>query len=156
LKSEEGNNLLLCHLKYHLTGTDTLMFKKSYLTLIGGFDPIDSGDEYYLMMKAILKGGKLSYLPKCDVKAYVHTGDGGLSSGTRKIVGENKLYEYKQQFFSKLRIKDRSYIKMRHFAVLAFAYLRMKNLFGFFLNGIRGFLASPIGCIKSIVGRKAL
>ena len=41
------------HLKYHLTGTDTMMFRREYLLAIGGFEPIDVGDEFYLMQKAI-------------------------------------------------------------------------------------------------------
>ena len=155
LNTAEGENLLLCHLKYHLTGTDTLMFKKEYLLKIGGFDPIDSGDEYYLMMKAIRNGGTLCHLPRCDVKAYVHTGEGGLSSGAGKIKGENKLYEFKKTFFSALESKDRSYVKMRHYAVLAFAYLRMKKPVGFLWNGVLGFLSSPTGCIKLLKSRRA-
>ena len=38
--------LLKNHLMHHITGTDTLMFKKSYLEKIGGFPPIDVGDEF--------------------------------------------------------------------------------------------------------------
>lgn len=156
LLTKEANNLLVCHLKYHLTGTDTLMFRKDYLETIGGFDPIDSGDEYYLMMKAVRSGGYLCYLPRCDVKAYVHTGECGLSSGEGKIKGEEKLFEYKKEFFSELSKKDQSYIKMRHYAVLAFAYLRMRKPASFLMNGIKGFFASPIDCLKIIVGRKML
>lgn len=44
------------HLLYHMTGTDTLMFKGEYLRRIGGFPTIDVGDEFYLMEQAILSG----------------------------------------------------------------------------------------------------
>jgi hypothetical protein len=37
------------------------------------------------MQRAISGGGKFGYLPGCGVKAYVHTGEGGLSSGDGKI-----------------------------------------------------------------------
>jgi len=124
LYTEEGENLRVCHLKYHMTGTDTMMFKKQYLIKINSFESIDVGDEFYLMMKAIDNGGSFLYVPKCDVLAVVHTGEGGLSSGESKIHGENALFQYKKQYFEGLNHKDIRYIKMRHYAVLAFAYLR--------------------------------
>ena len=65
--------LLKNHLMHHITGTDTLMFKKSYLEKIGGFPPINVGDEFYLMKEAICGGGKLIYTKGCYVKAYVHS-----------------------------------------------------------------------------------
>ena len=149
-------DLLLCHLKYHLTGTDTMMFRKSYLLRIGGFEPIDVGDEYYLMMKAIRGGGVFSYLPKSEVIASVHVGDEGLSSGSGKIKGENDLYEYKKQFFPSIRQKDIRYIKMRHRAVLAFAYLRDKKYLSFFKNALFAFLSSPYNCVILLVDRRKI
>ena len=131
------------HLKYHMTGTDTMMFKKEYLSQIGGFAPIDVGDEFYLMQRAIEGGGKFGYLPGCEVKAYVHTGEGGLSSGDGKIDGENALYEYKKTFFDRLEQKDVDYIKMRHYAVIAYAELRRKNYRKFFCAAMKSFFASP-------------
>lgn len=136
------------HLKYHITGTDTMMFKKDYIVSIGGFPGINVGDEFYLMQRAIEAGGKFGYLPGCDVKAYVHIGEGGLSSGDGKILGENALFEYKKSFFHELHSKDIRYVKMRHFAVLAFAELRRKKFIPFFINGIKAFFIAPIACLK--------
>lgn len=141
------------HLLHHLTGTDTMMFRKSYLMQIGCFAPIDVGDEYYLIQRAIEGGGTFGYLPGSDIKAYVHTGEGGLSSGEGKIAGENALYAYKKQYFSCLLPKDRRYIKMRHHAVLAFAYMRIRKILPMFKHAIQGFLASPITFIKLIKER---
>ena len=141
------------HLLHHLTGTDTMMFRKSYLMQIGCFAPIDVGDEYYLIQRAIEGGGIFGYLPGSDIKAYVHTGEGGLSSGEGKIAGETALYEYKKQYFSCLLPKDRRYIKMRHHAVLAFAYIRIRKILPMFKHAILGFLASPITFIKLIKER---
>lgn len=148
-----GEDLLTCHIKYHMTGTDTMMFKREYLLKIGGFDPINVGDEFYLMLKAINGGGLFAYVPVNDVKAYVHTGDGGLSSGQSKIDGENALYEFKGKYFKKLRKKDIQYIKMRHHAVLAFAYIRLNKWGGFFVNAAQAFFYSPIELIKLVVYR---
>lgn len=150
LKTREAENLYVCHLKYHMTGTDTMMFKADYLRSFGGFDPIDVGDEYYLMMKAIEHNGRFVYCDFCDVKAYIHTGDIGLSAGQGKINGENNLYKYKKEHFNGLSLKDKRYISMRHFAVLAFAYKKMGNKIKFFTNGIHAFLISPIQSAKLI------
>ena len=136
-------SLVVYHLKYHMTGTDTMMFKKEYLTQIGGFAPIDVGDEFYLMQRAIEGGGRFGYLPGCEIKAYVHTGEGGLSSGDGKINGENVLYEYKKKFFEHLKTSDVRYIKMRHYAVIAYAELRRKKYGRFILNAMKSFFASP-------------
>ena len=87
----EQQDLAKYHMMYHLTGTDTLMFRRTFLNSIGGFGPSDVGDEYYLMQRAIEAGGKFGYLPECDVKAYIHTGEGGVSSGDGKLAGENLI-----------------------------------------------------------------
>ena len=144
IKDTSVESLREYHLKFHMTGTDTMMFKKEYLEKIGGFAHIDVGDEFYLMQRAIEGGGKFGYLPVCDIKAYVHTGEGGLSSGDGKINGENALYEYKKTFFDKLKSKDVRYIKMRHYAVIAYAELRRKKYGNFMLNVIKSFFASPL------------
>ncbi len=144
-------SLRMYHLKYHMTGTDTMMFKKVYLETIGGFAPIDVGDEFYLMQRAIEGGGKFGYLPGCELKAYVHTGEGGLSSGDGKIKGENALYEYKKTFFDQMCSKDVRYIKMRHYAVIAFAQLRRKKWFSFGAHAAKSFFCAPIQCVKLLL-----
>jgi glycosyltransferase involved in cell wall biosynthesis len=154
IKSTKPEDLLKYHLMNHITGTDTMMFRKEYLIAIGSFAPINVGDEFYLMERAISAGGKFGHLPRCDVKAYVHTGDGGLSSGDNKITGENNLFEYKKSFFAKLTKKEIQYIKMRHYAVLAFAEVRRKRHFNFISYGLLSFLHSPIDCTKLILTRK--
>lgn len=154
IKDTSASSLRMYHLKYHMTGTDTMMFKKEYIKKIGGFAPIDVGDEFYLMQRAIEGGGKFGYLSGCEVKAYVHIGDGGLSSGDGKIKGENALYEYKKQFFQDIDSASRRYIKMRHHAVLAFAYKRIGKNFSFLKHGIFGVLTAPIASIQLILGRK--
>ena len=154
IKKTDSAELLKYHLKYHLTGTDTMMFKKEYLLKIGAFAPIDVGDEFYLMQRAINGNGKFGYFPSCDLKAYVHMGEGGLSSGEGKIKGENSLYDYKKTFFAELDAKTRRYVRMRHYAVIAFAYLRMKKFGGFFKNAIKSFFCAPFSAIALFLGRK--
>ncbi|MBM6619101.1 glycosyltransferase family 2 protein [Bacillus suaedaesalsae] len=155
LKKYTKNDLLRYHLLYHMTGTDTLMFKKSFLEEIGGFPQIDIGDEFYLMLRAINAEGKLSYLSTCDVKAYVHPKSEGLSSSEGKIKGEKYLFEYKKQFFSILSKKDINYIKMRHYAVLSFTEYRNKNLINFIKYFLYSFFSSPYGLLDLYIKRKS-
>lgn len=151
IKDTSISALRMYHLKYHITGTDTMMFTKEYLTKIGGFAPIDVGDEFYLMQRAIEGGGRFGYLPGCEIKAYVHTGEGGLSSGDSKINGENALYEYKKSFFKQLDSKTKRYIKMRHYAVIAFAHYRMKNYVGLIKYSCFSVMTSPLNFFKMLI-----
>lgn len=155
IKSTDQASLQRYHLMYHLTGTDTMMYTKAYLEKIGGFSPIDVGDEFYLMQRAIEGGGKFGYLAGCDLKAYVHTGEsGGVSSGEGKIKGENQLYEYKKGFFKEINGSAKRYIKARHYAVLAFAEMRRKKHGAFLKNTFKSFFSSPVACIKILMGAK--
>lgn len=153
IKETTKEALFKYHLMYHMTGTDTMMFKKIYLLKIGCFPKINVGDKFYLMQNAIEAGGRFSYLPVCDIKAYIHTDTNGLSSGDSKINGENALYKFKMNYFKKLDSKSVRYIKMRHYAVLSFAEIRRKNYRKFLKNSILAVLYSPIDCIKLIVNR---
>ena len=150
MKAFDSASLMRYHLMYHLTGTDTMMFKATYLNKIGGFSSIDVGDEFYLMEKAIRNEGIFSYLPRCDVKAYVHSTTEGLSSGISKRLGEERLFSYKQQYYAQLDKKTRKYIDMRHHAVLAFSYLREKQLIKFTRESICAVFSSPFGAVKLI------
>ncbi len=154
IKETSYEALLKYHLMYHLTGTDAMMFKKDYLLKIEGFAPINVGDEFYLMLRAINEKGKFGYLPGCDIKAYIHTGESGLSSGEGKVIGENNLYEYKKSLFDKLDKKTIRYINMRHFAVLAFAQVRRKKYGQFITNALRSFMCSPKGFMQMLTLEK--
>lgn len=148
IKKNGKNDLIRYHFMYHITGNDTMMFKRAYLLKIGGFPLINVGDDFYLIERAIESEGIFSYLPVCDIKAYVHTKSEGLSSGDSKINGENELYEHKRKFFHKLSPKDIKYIKMRHYAVLSFAEMRRKRIAYFLKNAAFSFVSSPVDCIK--------
>lgn len=153
IKDTTKEALFKYHLMYHMTGTDTLMFKKEYLMNIGGFPNINVGDEFYLMLNAIELGGKFSYLPICETKAYVHTNTMGLSSGESKINGENNLYEFKKRYFNSLDKKSIKYITSRHYAVIAFAEIRRKKYVKSFIKLIQSFYLSPISFAKIIIIR---
>lgn len=153
IKDTNKKCLLKYHLMHHMTGTDTMMFKREYILKVGGFPGIDVGDEFYLMQRAIEEGGRFTYLPVCDIKAYVHTETDGLSSGDSKINGENRIFEFKRMYFDRLDKKSIRYIKMRHYAVLAFAEIRRKKYKQFISNAAKSAISSPIDCIKLIINR---
>lgn len=153
VQKTDAHSLLQYHMMYHLTGTDTMMFTKAYLDRIGRFPPINVGDEFYLMERAIRGEGKFGCLDRCDVKAFVHKGEGGLSSGQSKIDGENQLYTYKKQFFSEFDKKSVRYIKMRHHAVLAFAFMRQKKIAKFMKESLLAFVSAPIACVGILLHR---
>ncbi len=153
IKKTDKDSLLKYHLMHHITGTDTIMFKKAYLEEIGGFDPIDVGDEFYLIQKAILGDGRFSYLNECFVKAYIHSVEQGISAGEGKIAGEEKLFEFKKGFFDSLEASEVKYIKARHHLVLAYAYFKSRKLKKFVSNFLKAFFASPIQLFKIISSR---
>lgn len=152
IHSYKPEDLIKYHLLHHMTGTDTLMFKTTYLQKIGGFMGVDEGDEFYLMRDAILAGGKLSYLPECHIKAYIHQGETtGLSCGERKIKGEIALLAEKQKLFHYLSPKERRYILMRHHAVVAYAELRRRNIIQFISSAAKSFITAPICCLYMFI-----
>ncbi|MFQ6791978.1 MAG: glycosyltransferase family 2 protein [Thomasclavelia sp.] len=154
LENFKAENLLKYHLKYHLTGTDTLMFKKEYILKIGKFDEIDIGDEYYLMLKAILNKGKCAYVNSVDVVAYIHDAGIGLTASSKKIQGEINLYNKKKQFFSTLSKKDIRFIKMRHNLVLLSCQIKNKNTLSLIVYIFKAFFSCPGQFIKFAFNRK--
>ncbi len=150
IKDTSVSSLRIYHLKYHMTGTDTMMFKKEYLTKIGRFAPIDVGDEFYLILRAIEGNGKFGYLPGCEIKAYVHTKEGGLSSGVEKIKGEKRLFEYKKKYFEILNHSQKRYIRFRQGAVMVVAYKRNKMYYMMPIAALCAFISSPINFIREV------
>ena len=149
LKKKEP--LLTSHLKYHITGTDTMMFKAELIREVGGFDEEDLGDEFYLMYKIIQKSQRFIHIDYDGAFAIVHN-QAGLSSGDNKIKAEEMLMEFKRKHFSSLRSKDVRYIKMRHNSVLAVAYKKNKNYKKMLKCLFKAFFISPVGMIKLYIG----
>ena len=121
---------------------------------IGGFPPIDLGDEFYLMEKAILHHGRISYLPRCDVKALVHRETSGLSSREGKIRGENQLFAHKKKRWMDMSRKERRQICMRHHMVLGYTYLRNRQYPAFIKEGVQAFFYAPWTCAEMVLKRK--
>lgn len=144
-------SLLSMHLKYHITGTDTMMFRADFLKSIGGFDEQDFGDEFLLMLKTIEHTKKIGHLDYDGAFATVHGSSGISSYGNKKAI-ENNMLSVKSKYFPQLKRKDVRFIKMRHYAVLAVACKKGKKPFRCFGNLMRAFFLSPIGFIKLYSG----
>ncbi len=147
IKSFDNEYLMKYHLTKQITGTPTFMLKKSLFDEIKGFEIVPMGQEYYLMYKIIKSGAKICYLNHCDIKAYRYDIE-AISTGKNKIPGERKLYKFKKSNFKVLSLKERRYARCRHFAVMAVAYKRNKNLFMFFLYLFMAVMVSPFNALK--------
>ena len=147
IESFDNEYLLRYHLTRHLTGTPTFMFKAEKLREIGSFDSVKVGQEFRLMLKAILAGLKIAYMPECHVKAYRHP-DGGISGGANKIAGEKDLFAFKQQFFPKLSKAEQRFVRFRYHAVLAAGYKRTGKYGNMLCEAVKTVLTSPADFIK--------
>lgn len=114
------------HLIYHITGTNSFMFKSQFLKAIGGFDDIPSCQEYILMQKALDARPKFGYIPKILIKNYMHPGD-QISTGPKKLVGQCIMYENKKRYFHLLSNRERRSVRCRHHGVMFFVHFKMKN-----------------------------
>ena len=153
-KSLSCERLLVYHIMHNLTNPNTMMFRKEYFILVGGFGNINIGEEYYLIEKAIINRGKYVYIDEYQTKSYIHSSQtSSLSVGKRKINGENYLYHHKKEFFNLLTKKQRKYVKVRHYAVIAYTYLRIKSI-RFVPSMIMCFLVSPKESLRLFRERK--
>lgn len=149
LKKKEP--LLVAHLKYHITCTDTMMFEADFLKSIGGFDKENLGDEFYLMYKVLEQKPSFEHLDFIGVYATVHS-QTGLSSGDNKIKTEEKLIKFKKDKFDLLKKKDIRYIMMRHNSVLAVAHKKNKDYKKMLSCLFKAFFTCPLGMIKLYFG----
>lgn len=147
IESFDNEYLLRYHLTRHLTGTPTFMFKTDKLKEIGCFESQKVGQEFHLMLRAILGGLKIGYLPECHVKAYRHP-DGGISGGANKIAGEKELFAFKQQFFPKLSRAEQRFVRFRYHAVMAAGYKRTGRYGNMLAEAVKTVLTSPVDFIK--------
>jgi len=143
-KNEE---LLKKHIMHHLTPTATYMFRTQSILDIGGFDDVQMGQEFMLMLKAIESGLRIGYLPVAKVIQYVHDGE-RISVGQNKIHKEIELYEFKKKYFDKLSKKEQRYVKFRHHAVMAVVGRRSGNNILSIRNLLLALCTSPLDSLR--------
>lgn len=151
IKSFDNEYLFKYHLTKQITGTPTFMYKKDVLRKIGGFDDAIMGQEFYLMAKTIQNGFKIGYFPESNIRAYRYDIE-AISTGKNKIAGAKIIYDYKRKYFNILSFSEKQYIKCRHYAVLAVAYKRNKNILKCLLFLVLSVLSNPKIAIKEAIG----
>lgn len=151
IQSFDNAYLLKYHLARKITGTPTYMYKTESLRGIGGFEVAKMGQEFYLMLKTIEKGLKIRYLDDCDVIVYKHQ-DGCVSEGPNKINGENAVYARVKSYFDRFSLRERMFIRFRHWAVMTVAYRRNKKPLQMLMAGIMAFVVSPVDFFCEVGG----
>lgn len=151
IEAFDNDYLLRYHLTKNISGTSSFMYRTEAIRKIGGFMDAKMGQDFHLMMRTITGGLKVRFFNSNSVIIYKHS-DGGISQGRNKIIGENKLYEFKKQYFNRLSKKEIKFVKFRHYAVMVVAYLRNRNPFGALGMGFMAFLSSPADFLKEVFG----
>lgn len=150
IQSESNVDLLRYHIMHHLTPTATYMFKKTELVKIGGFDDVEVGQEFILMLKAIEAGLNIGYLPVANVIQYLHDGK-RISVGENKIEKERELFYLKKKYFWNLSTKQQNYVKFRHHAVIAVVAKRSNKEILMLKHLLLAFITSPTSFISEII-----
>lgn len=136
------NELIRSHLLYHISGTNTFMFKSSFLREIGGFVDVPSCQEYMLMQRALDNDPKFGYIPEIHIKNFMHPGE-QISTGPKKLKGQFALYESKKQHFDLLTASERRQVTCRHHGVLFFVYYKMHKYGKALAEAFKCFFSSP-------------
>ena len=141
------NELIRSHLLYHISGTNTFMFKALFLKEIGGFVDVPSCQEYMLMQKALDNDPKFGYIPEIHIKNFMHPGE-QISTGPKKLKGQFALYESKKQHFDLLTVSERRQVTCRHHGVLFFVYFKMHERGKALAEAVKCFFCSPTHAYK--------
>ena len=136
------DELIRAHLLYHISGTNTFMYKASFLKEIGGFVDVPSCQEYMLMQKTLDNNPNFGYISEIHIKNYMHPGE-QLSTGPKKLKGQQFLYESKKQHFDLLTSSEQRQVTCRHHGVLFFVYYKMHNYGKAFIEAVKCFFSSP-------------
>lgn len=142
-----NDELIRSHLMYHISGTNTFMFRTDFIRKIGGFDIVPSCQEYFLMQKALDAKPRFGYLPVALIKNFQHEGD-QLSTGPKKLAGQKLLIENKKKYFYLLTPAERRQVLCRHHGVLFFVYYKMHKYLNATKEAFLCFFTSPLNAIK--------
>mgnify|MGYP001225166320 FL=1 len=134
--------LIITHLIYHITNTNTFMFKADSIKKIGGFDDIAAGQEYMLMLKAINANLKIGYIPETLVACYIHDNE-RVSTGKNKYIAEKILIKEKKKHFNLLTNKQKRQVYCRHYSVLFYVQLKRKKFFSSIVYALIALFFSP-------------
>lgn len=142
-----NDELIRSHLMYHISGTNSFMFRTDFIRKIGGFDIVPSCQEYILMQKALDAKPRFGYLPVTLIKNFQHDGD-QLSTGPKKLAGQKLLIENKRKYFYLLTPSEKRRVLCRHHGVLFFVYYKMHKYFLAAWEAFLCFFTSPSNAVK--------
>ena len=141
------DELIRAHLLYHISGTNTFMYRTSFLKEIGGFIDVPSCQEYLLMQKTLDKDPKFGYISEIHIKNFMHPGE-QLSTGSKKLKGQQILFENKKKYFYLLTRSERRQVVCRHHGVLFFVYFKMHKYGKSLVEVMKCFFSSPSNAWK--------
>lgn len=142
-----NDELIRSHLMYHISGTNSFMFRTDFIRKIGGFDIVPSCQEYILMQKALDAKPKFGYLPVTLIRNFQHEGD-QLSTGPKKLAGQKLLIENKRKYFYLLSPSEKRQVLCRHHGVLFFVYYKMHKYLHAAWEALLCFFTSPSNAVK--------
>ena len=140
------DELMRIHMLYHISGTNTFMFRTDRIRSFGGFDDIPACHEYVLMQKAIEAGMTVGYIEQTLVKNHISRGE-RLSTSLKKIPAQKLLIEKKKKHFDLLTKKERRAVLCRHYGVLFNIYYKNKRYWNEFASLIKCFFSSPVDAV---------
>ncbi|MBR1495696.1 MAG: glycosyltransferase family 2 protein [Acidaminococcaceae bacterium] len=141
------NELMRIHMLYHISGTNTFMFKAEKLRAIGGFDDLPACQEYVLMQKAIEADFKIGYVNKTLVKNHISKGE-RLSTSLKKIPAQNLLIKNKKKHFDLLTKEEKNAVLCRHYGVLFNIYLKNRRFINALFSLTKCILISPANAVR--------
>lgn len=142
-----NDELIRSHLMYHISGTNSFMFRTDFIRKIGGFDIVPSCQEYILMQKALDAKPRFGYLPVTLIKNFQHEGE-QVSTGPKKLAGQKILIKNKKKYFFLLSGKEKMQVLCRHHGVLFFVYYKMHKYFYAVWEAFLCFFTSPSNAVK--------
>ncbi len=142
-----NDDLIRSHLMYHISGTNSFMFRTDFIRKIGGFDIVPSCQEYILMQKALDARPRFGYLPVTLIKNFQHEGE-QVSTGPKKLAGQKMLIKNKKKYFYLLSSKEKRKVLCRHHGVLFFVYYKMHKYLQAVWEAFLCFFTSPSNAVK--------
>jgi len=111
----KGNrDALKKHMIRNLSPTSGLFIKKNVLEDIGLFRNLNTGHEYELILRLLVNGYEVDYNKEPLVNMYYHK-EGRISNSSKKIKGEQVLFNIKQNYFNLIDEKTAKKVRYNYY-----------------------------------------
>ncbi|NLM44204.1 MAG: glycosyltransferase family 2 protein [Clostridiales bacterium] len=139
--------LIVAHVMYHLTNTNTFMYKADCLKKIGAFDDISAGQEYMLMLKTINAKLKFGYIPQALVACYI-SDNNRISTSEKKLKAQKIILKEKKKYFKYLTQPQKRHVLCRHHGVVFYVLLKRRKFVSALSHAFFAFLYSPKSALE--------